>query len=115
MRLAECSPQPEAIRDRRQKRDTKGNTQEHRTGGEQNRRAVVLIVQSKLWHGSHSFVQTRSSSELRLDVYSGADGLRSPLLLDEAADELPNLIRCRIESEMTCIEDVDFGFRHVPA
>jgi hypothetical protein len=35
--------------------------------------------------------------------------LRSPLLLDETADEIRNLIRCRIECEMARVEHVDFG------
>src|SRR5262245_59760158 len=50
MRLAERSPQPEPIRNRRQKGETKGKTQEYRTGDQQNLRAVVFIVQSKVWH-----------------------------------------------------------------
>ena len=39
----------------------------------------------------------------------------SPPLLHEAPDELGNLIRRGIEREMTRIEDVDFGLRHVAA
>src|SRR6266404_5273131 len=36
-----------------------------------------------------------------------------PLLLHEAPDELRNLIRCGIEREMTRVQNVDFGLRHV--
>jgi hypothetical protein len=39
----------------------------------------------------------------------------SPPLLDEAPDELRDLIRCGIEREMTRIEDMEFGLRHVAA
>ena len=35
--------------------------------------------------------------------------------LQEAPDELSNLIRSGIEREMTRIEDVDFGLRHFAA
>jgi len=35
------------------------------------------------------------------------------LLFYEGPDELRNVIRCGIEREMTGIENVDFGLRHV--
>src|SRR6266850_1503196 len=39
----------------------------------------------------------------------------SPTLLHEAADNTRNLVRCCIEGEMPCVEDVDLGLRHVAA
>ena len=36
-----------------------------------------------------------------------------PLLLHEITNELRDLIRSSVEREMTGIEDVDFGFRHI--
>src|SRR3989442_1722447 len=45
---------------------------------------------------------------------AGTGDLTTPLL-HEAPDELRNLIRCGIEREMTRIEDVECGSRHVAA
>jgi hypothetical protein len=41
--------------------------------------------------------------------------VRSPPLLHEASDELRNLVRSRVEREMTRIEDVDFGLGDIAA
>ena len=49
-------------------------------------------------------------------IFISSDILISvPLLLHEVTNELRNLIRSSIEREMTGIEDVDFGLRHVRA
>src|SRR5208282_4115535 len=39
----------------------------------------------------------------------------SPRLLHEAPDELRNLIRSGVEREMSAVDDMDFGLRHVAA
>jgi len=38
-----------------------------------------------------------------------------PVKQHEAPDYLGNLIRCRIEREMACIEHMNFGLRHIAA
>src|SRR5713226_3460991 len=55
----------------------------------------------------------RTARQLRYHVLPRR--LICPPLLHEAPDELRNLIRCGIEREMTRIEDMEFGLRHVAA
>jgi len=59
MRLHGPSPQAEPIRNRGQKRDSKGETQEYRTVGQQNRRSVVFIAWSNEWHESSTALTLR--------------------------------------------------------
>jgi hypothetical protein len=59
MRLPGPSPQAEPIRNRGQKRDSKGETQEYRTVGQQNRRSVVFIAWSNVWHESSTALTLR--------------------------------------------------------
>jgi hypothetical protein len=36
------------------------------------------------------------------------------LLLHESVDELSNFVCGGVESEVACVENVDFGFGHIP-
>src|SRR3981081_2427317 len=90
--LATRLPSPDSISSRLEQ------SQEHFVEGHSALQETGVTVSGIMFRRAASYAQVRSSP-----------------LLHEAPDDLRDLIRCGIEREMTRIEDMDFGVRHVPA